>query len=51
MRDFWASLGQYMVIGGGLIALFLILRSPAGLSKIIDSLANLNTGAINAFKK
>lgn len=42
---------QYLVIFGGLIALFLILRNPGGLSKIIDSLSNLNVGAINAFKK
>lgn len=44
-------LAQYLVIFGGLIALFLILRNPSGLSKIIDSLSNLNVGAITAFKK
>lgn len=47
----FGALGQYLVIFGFLIGLFLILRNPAGLSKIIDSLSNMNVGAINAFKK
>lgn len=49
--QFFGVVGQYLVIFGGLIALFLVLRNPTGLSKIIDSLSNMNVGAITAFKK
>ena len=44
-------IAQYLVIFGGLIALFLILRNPTALSNIINSISNANVGAINAFKK
>lgn len=51
MNQTFGLVSQYLVIFGGLIALFLILRNPTGLSAIIDSLGNLNVGAITAFKK
>lgn len=51
MSQIWGIIAQYIVIAGGLIALFLILRNPQGLSNIIDSLSNANVGAITAFKK
>lgn len=51
MNQAFGLVAQYLVIFGGLIALFLILRNPTGLSKIIDSISNLNVGAITAFKK
>ena len=51
MNMILGTVGQYILIGAVLIGLFLILRNPAGLSKIIDSLSNLNVGAITAFKK
>lgn len=51
MNQAFGLVAQYLVIFGGLIALFLILRNPKGLSDIINSISNLNVGAINAFKK
>ena len=48
--QFFAVVSQYLVIFGGLIALFLVLRKPDALSKLIDSITKLNTSAINAFK-
>lgn len=51
MNQAFGLVAQYLVIFGGLIALFLILRNPQGLSNIINSISNLNVGAINAFKK
>lgn len=51
MSQILGVVSQYIVIGAVLIGLFLILRNPAGLSKIIDSISSLNVGAIGAFKK
>jgi len=46
----FAVVSQYLVIFGFLIALFLILRKPDALSRLIDSITKLNTSAIQAFK-
>lgn len=51
MGQVFGVIGQYLVIFGFLIGLFLVLRKPEGVSKILDSLSNMNVGAINAFKK
>lgn len=51
MGQFWAVVSQYIVIGAILIGLALLLRKPEVLSQVINSITNLNTSAITAFKK
>jgi hypothetical protein len=46
-----ALVSQYIVIAGVLIALFLIMKKPEVLSNVINSISNLNSSAITAFKK
>lgn len=47
----FALISQYLVIFGVLIGLFLIMRKPEVLTNVINSISNLNVGAITAFKK
>jgi hypothetical protein len=47
----FALISQYLVIFGVLIGLFLIMKKPEVLSQVINSINNLNTSAITAFKK
>lgn len=47
----FALVSQYLVIFGVLIGLFLLLRKPEVLTNVINSITNLNTSAITAFKK
>lgn len=44
-------LSQYIVLGAILIGLLYILRNPGAVTSILNSLSNLNVGAINAWKK